>query len=567
MSISYTLDSLNSLAAQSPDRNPPQAFHIQGAQTPGDGGGGPFFWDSVSTAPHDGATVINPGLGSDPGRWLRVYEDGFYHASWWGVNASNLDNSTGLQNAFNAVRGHFRAGGVGGTLRLPPGVLKHSQPLDLNDAYHITIEGSAHYQDNQDSSGTTLQYTGGSPVAVHALSAHTFAIKRICFCPSPGFGGVILAFGHSTTQGGDTINVLIEECGFEGGFNTPSDPVSNTIGIWFAYTIQATIRDCWIIDCRYGVLGVSRSNVTPFPPGPIPGSSEAVGSSGYSAGIQILTSQFGGAPIYNPHFGWTIDGAQVEGPGTETWVGGYFIDGDSAFLSINLIIRGCVMGDGQSANPWINLSTPVCPLIQGCGFYSGQNSVVLNNAYAPTFQSNYFAGGPVVFEGTIFTPNFAGGNRGLSVTNPEKGGFGGSNNCFSAGNYPDVAGCPPTEISDMRGVRIGGGLSIGATTADGNYPTKIVTHYSVVISAPPWSPSTIANGKIASFTANVGPVGGITPGSTTLVCALQDSGLPPGIFLSAMAIDTSTQATISLLNMSGADYTPTAPLRIDAWLH
>ena len=48
-----------------------QNVYVLGYYTPGDGGGGPFYWDPTSTAPDDGGLVIQSSL-TPTGRWLRV---------------------------------------------------------------------------------------------------------------------------------------------------------------------------------------------------------------------------------------------------------------------------------------------------------------------------------------------------------------------------------------------------------------------------------------------------------------------------------------------------------------
>jgi len=535
---------------------------VAGAVFPGDGGGGHFYWDPACVLADDGGTIIDPTAGLGVGRWIRIYDSGTVHASWFGCDSTQTDNSIALANAFTAVTTNTSAVVVvgGGTLRLPPGVIKHSQRWALDDAREVTIEGCGMYMDNAGARGTTLQLTAvDGPVAVSALSTHGLAITDLCIAPVAGFGGVCLVYGHSLTNGADTINVTIERVGIQGSFNTPADPVANTIGIWFAQTIGATVRDCWFINCRYGLLGVARQGYTPFAPTAIPNWEGPQGECDYSADVGIYDCQFGGAPIYNPHFTWTIDKPSVEGPSTTPWAGGYFLDGDSQFLSICLTVTGGVFGDGDSAT-WCNLYTPVCARFESCMFASGVKAIVFNGGYTPNITSCYFAGGiPVDFATTTYCPTFGGGNRGLVVLHPENGGLDGSNTAASFGNLPEFTACPPTQLNDLRGVMVGaGGFQIGPNTD----PT--LGGYSTVNATPAWSVSPVPDGAIASLIMNVGPTAGITPRQTTLSATLEDPNMPAGIFLAAYPIDTSTQAIVTLLNKSGAPYTPTAALRVSA---
>lgn len=537
-----------------------------GAVFPGVGGGH-FYWDPTCVLADDGGTIIDPTAGLNTGRWIRIYDSGTVHAAWFGCNATMADNSVALANAFLCVSTNTSAVVVvgGGTLKLSPGVLKHSQRWALDDAREVTIEGAGMYMDNQGPRGTTLQLTDASgPVAVSALSTHGLAITDLAIAPVAGFGGVCLAYGHSATNGADTINVTLERVCIQGSFNTPDDPVANTIGVWFAYVIGATVRDCWFIDCRYGALGVSRQGYTPFAPAALPNSGEAPGASGYAADVGMYNCQFGGATIYNPHFAWTIEKPSVEGPGEVPWTGGYFIDGDAQFLSVCLVVTGGVFGDGDSASPWINLHTPVCPRIESCMFASGVVAIAFNGGYTPHISSCYFAGGiPIDFVSTTFCPTFGGGNRGLNVLHPENGGLDGSNNSASFGNLAEESGCPPTQLTDLRGIFMGNG---GFRSAPGNTP--VLAEYSTVNPLPSWSVGTVPPGGSASLVMNVGPTAGITPTSTTLKANLADSALPAGVFVVASPVGTSTEAVVTLINVSGSNYViPNVALRVDATVH
>jgi len=50
---------------------PGMQIFLEGFVTPGDGGAGPFYWNTTSTSPDDGSTVIVPQPGV-PGAWIRL---------------------------------------------------------------------------------------------------------------------------------------------------------------------------------------------------------------------------------------------------------------------------------------------------------------------------------------------------------------------------------------------------------------------------------------------------------------------------------------------------------------
>lgn len=77
----------------------PSIVHLVDNWYPFDGGG-TFRWDPTSTAADNGATVIKEAA-TLIGRWIRQVT-GEVDARWWGVSASNADNTTALQAAVNS---------------------------------------------------------------------------------------------------------------------------------------------------------------------------------------------------------------------------------------------------------------------------------------------------------------------------------------------------------------------------------------------------------------------------------------------------------------------------------
>lgn len=101
-----------------------------------DGGGGVFCWDSTSTAPDDGGTVIRP-QGATTGRWTRV-SSAPLNAKWFGAKGDETtDDTEALQRALDALVRH------GGTLLVPAGIYKVTAPLTVANSLGFVLTGEA----------------------------------------------------------------------------------------------------------------------------------------------------------------------------------------------------------------------------------------------------------------------------------------------------------------------------------------------------------------------------------------------------------------------------------------
>ena len=98
---------------------------LLGYHTPGDGGGGEFFWDASSAEPDDGGTIIMPASNPPIGRWKRVVE-GPLSVKWFGAKGNGQnDDGAALQATLNKLSSY------GGVLVLPPGIYRPLQPTNL----------------------------------------------------------------------------------------------------------------------------------------------------------------------------------------------------------------------------------------------------------------------------------------------------------------------------------------------------------------------------------------------------------------------------------------------------
>ena len=81
-----------------------QLVAMSGYYTPGDGGGGSFFWDGTSTATDDAGLVVNPTGNVGAGRWLRIVDTDLVNVRAWGAkNEEDFDNRPAFQAAIDAL--------------------------------------------------------------------------------------------------------------------------------------------------------------------------------------------------------------------------------------------------------------------------------------------------------------------------------------------------------------------------------------------------------------------------------------------------------------------------------
>jgi len=86
--------------------------NVMGFRSIGDGGGGNFIWDALSSAEDDNGTIIKPnnsiGTPPPPGRWIRQFFEEI-NVRWFGAVGNGIDDDTeAVQHAWNATKGVFR---------------------------------------------------------------------------------------------------------------------------------------------------------------------------------------------------------------------------------------------------------------------------------------------------------------------------------------------------------------------------------------------------------------------------------------------------------------------------
>jgi hypothetical protein len=104
----------------------------RGAVTPGDGGGGMFYWDTSSSV-DDGGTTIRPTEGG--GVWRRIFGEAL-SVRWFGATASGSSSDVvAIQNAIDACPPS------GGVVFFPPGRYRTSSPIHVRRS-NVVLQGS-----------------------------------------------------------------------------------------------------------------------------------------------------------------------------------------------------------------------------------------------------------------------------------------------------------------------------------------------------------------------------------------------------------------------------------------
>jgi hypothetical protein len=166
---------------------PESIVEVLGYYTPGDGGGGDFYWDNTSTEIDDLGTVIQVS-GVTTGRWKRIYSTNI-SVKWFGAKGDGINNDTlAFQQAIN-IGGFAYVVGEGVEIFIPNGVYIISSTIYIRNGTTIIGEGIHPVK---------LQYTGnGTLFNANNTSNHTLkGFKAFTNVNSTTF---IETFGNNNT--------------------------------------------------------------------------------------------------------------------------------------------------------------------------------------------------------------------------------------------------------------------------------------------------------------------------------------------------------------------------------
>lgn len=113
---------------------------LGGANSPGDGGGGLWYWDPVAPEPDDFGTTVKV-IGTPAGRWKRFIED-HVNVRWFGATGiGETDDHDPIQAAIDFVA---KSGDGKCRVLIPPGRYRILKPLLIPEtAWGLILEGNA----------------------------------------------------------------------------------------------------------------------------------------------------------------------------------------------------------------------------------------------------------------------------------------------------------------------------------------------------------------------------------------------------------------------------------------
>ena len=141
------VDTIADLRALSTFRCPCVTVH--GYHTPGDGGGGDFYWDPASTEPDNRGTVIASNSQPPSGAWRRLMSGPVsINVKWFGATGDGTTNDAGaIQAAIEVIRGTVsHVNGQldgGGIVDFPVGDYRIDAPIDAYSGIRLQGGGPA----------------------------------------------------------------------------------------------------------------------------------------------------------------------------------------------------------------------------------------------------------------------------------------------------------------------------------------------------------------------------------------------------------------------------------------
>jgi hypothetical protein len=128
--LTVTFDTISDMVGYT-GQQPNEHVNVLGYYSPGDEGGGTFYWDATSTQPQDSGTIFGTGTG----RWKRIFTESIY-VRWFGISTTDfVQNTINFQNAVNVAADKF-------ALRLGEGTITINGSISFSLAPRIYGAGS-----------------------------------------------------------------------------------------------------------------------------------------------------------------------------------------------------------------------------------------------------------------------------------------------------------------------------------------------------------------------------------------------------------------------------------------
>lgn len=264
---------------------------VRGFYSPGDGGGGSFYWSASSNAPTVPGMIIQ--IGSDPGRLIRIYTPGLVNVLWFGAHGDGVHDDA---PAFNA------AVATANTVVIVPNpsvYYKISSQIGLNKS-GVTINGSDKVNTKiiSDIHVKTVFFIGynSCDITIQKVSLQNTDTATV----SNTTGACIKAqldTAFDGVMGRIDTNIVIKDCKFSGrsGYTDGVDLIAHRSGF------GGTIRNVVIDHCDFDSLGAVGM--------------QALGETNveYFSNISITNNKFLHCGLNNPNNGFAVS---VGGLGT-----------------------------------------------------------------------------------------------------------------------------------------------------------------------------------------------------------------------------------------------------------
>jgi len=404
--------------------SPSANINVLGYNTPGDGGGGEFYWDDVSTQSDNAGTIIQV-TGLSTGRWKRIYHGAALNVRWFGAvsNGTNGEmDTTGFEKAIAVQRSVF----------VPNGVYQIIRTLNLFSGYNVTGE-----------SWNTLIRTAldipifkNTPISFQFLQSvkienlrlqNTFPVTATAGCTSYHIHFV------------DPTYCSVNKVWFTTAFPNTIYNTVNRGGIRFEKTgtvtsFVNTVENC-IIEGGSVRMETSDSKI----------SSSYIW--GYAIGTPTVDIQTGNVSVTNCDIvpNSTHDGVLLGSNTANCRIVDCFFDGsyDTITTGYGVVVNGST-NHTITGNTFWNIAKGAIHITDGTLISISANTFLNNNRANNFFsditvQGNSFSPGQITATGNSFYMQFARSNKGYAIEEKSTAGFPPGGNNYSNnrifGNY------------------------------------------------------------------------------------------------------------------------------------